>query len=67
MLVQTDSAELPDTAPGYAAEVLADSPVAYWRLSETSGSTVADETGNGHDGTVYGANLDAHYDAAGVT
>ena len=43
-------------AADYAAEVLADSPVGYWRLEETSGSTVADEIGT-NDGTVYGANL----------
>ena len=41
---------------GYAAEVLADSPLSYWRLEETSGSTVADEQG-ARTGTVYGANL----------
>ena len=41
----------------YAQEVLADSPVAYWRLEETSGSTVTDQTGNEHDGTVFGADL----------
>lgn len=34
----------------YRAEVLADSPIAYWRLSESSGTTAADETGT-HPGT----------------
>lgn len=48
----------------YASEVLSDSPVAYWRLGEASGSTTAvDETGNGHDGTYQGPTLEA----AGVT
>jgi hypothetical protein len=28
--------------------VLADTPVAYWRFSETSGNVAHDETGNGH-------------------
>lgn len=42
---------------GYADEVAADSPVAWWRFEETSGSTVADEVGS-NDGTVFGANLD---------
>lgn len=43
----------------YMDEVLADSPVAYWRLEETSGSTVSDETGNGHQGSVQsGVTLD---------
>lgn len=41
----------------YADEVLADSPFAWWRFEETSGSTVADEVGS-NDGTVFGANLD---------
>ena len=40
----------------YRDEVLADNPVHYWRLEETSGSVVADEVGN-LDGTVVGANL----------
>lgn len=35
----------------YADLVLGDGPVAYWRLDETSGSTAADETGNGRDGS----------------
>lgn len=43
-------------ASGYADEVLADGPLAYWRLEETSGSTVADEIGS-NDGTVVGPNL----------
>lgn len=35
----------------YSSEVLADSPVAYYRLDETSGSTAADSSGNALDGT----------------
>jgi hypothetical protein len=35
----------------YSAEVLADSPVGYWRLNETSGSTVVDSSGNGLNGS----------------
>jgi hypothetical protein len=31
--------------------------VAYWKLDETSGTTAADSTGNGHDGTLTGATL----------
>lgn len=34
---------------GYASEVLADSPSAYWKLDETSGSTAADSSGNARD------------------
>jgi hypothetical protein len=34
----------------YAAEVLSDSPMAFWRLGET-GLSFSDATGNGHHGT----------------
>ena len=34
----------------YREKVVALSPVAYWRLGESSGTTAADETGN-HDGS----------------
>lgn len=37
-------------SPNYRAEVLADSPIAYWRLGESSGTTAADEIG-AHHGT----------------
>ena len=50
------SADSPADAPSsvYRAAVLADSPLAYWRLGETSGTVAHDETGNGHDGTYVG-------------
>lgn len=35
----------------YASEVLADSPSLFWRFQETSGTTAADSSGNGRDGT----------------
>lgn len=38
----------------YAAEVLADSPLAYWRLDETVAPTVVDSSGNGHEGNYIG-------------
>lgn len=38
----------------YVTEVLADNPAAYWRLNETSGTTLNDTTGNGHDGVYSG-------------
>ena len=38
----------------YRAAVLADTPLAYWRLGEKSGTVAHDETGNGHDGTYTG-------------
>lgn len=39
----------------YSAEVLADSPLIYWRLGETVGTTAADTSGNGHTGTFVNA------------
>ncbi len=38
-------------APSYSASVLADSPLAYWRLGEASGTTAADASGNGRTGS----------------
>lgn len=40
---------------GYRDSVLVDSPIGYWRLGETSGTTAVDETGNGHDATLSGS------------
>ena len=42
----------------YPDAVLADSPVAYWRLGETSGTVAVDEVGR-HDGTYTGVTLGA--------
>lgn len=39
----------------YASEVLADNPLGYWRLGEASGTTAADDSGNGNDGTYGGS------------
>ncbi len=36
----------------YRDEVLADSPLGYWRLGETSGTVAADSSGNGRNGTL---------------
>lgn len=41
----------PGPAVGYYNEVGADSPVAYWRLGEISGTTVNDSSGSGYNGT----------------
>ena len=38
----------------YAATVLADAPVGYWRLGEASGTSAADEIG-AHNGTYVGS------------
>lgn len=45
------------TAGGYAAAVLSDSPAAYWRLRETSGTTATDSTGVSHGQYVAGVKL----------
>lgn len=38
----------------YYNEVMADSPIAYYRLGETSGTTAADSSGNGYNGIYEG-------------
>lgn len=38
----------------YSTEVLADSPYAYWKLNEPSGTTAADSSGNGRNLTYTG-------------
>ena len=35
----------------YVTEVMADSPVGYWGLEDTSGTTAVDSSGNGRNGT----------------
>src|SRR2546430_16501003 len=45
----------PTTPPSYRASVLADHPVAYWRLDEETGTVLVDASGNGNDGTYAGA------------
>lgn len=39
----------------YSAEVLADTPLIYLRLGESSGTTASDSSGNGRDGTYTGS------------
>ena len=39
---------------GYAIEVAADSPLAYWRLGDSSGTTAADSSGNVRNATYAG-------------
>lgn len=38
----------------YSSEVLADTPVGYWRLGEQSGTTASDSSGNARNGTYTG-------------
>lgn len=45
----------PTTGVSYPTAVLADSPAGYWRLGETSGTTVADSSGHSNSGTLTGA------------
>jgi hypothetical protein len=40
------NAVTPTAATSYASAVLADGPIAYWRLGETSGTTAVDATGH---------------------
>ena len=40
--------------PSYAATVLSDGPIAYWRLDDTTTATAKDASGNGHDGSYQG-------------
>jgi hypothetical protein len=46
----------PASAPAgpYYTAVIADSPLGYWRLNETSGTVAVDSSGNGRDGTYNG-------------
>lgn len=41
----------------YRAVIMADNPVAYWRLGEASGTTAADSTANNNTGTYAGGYL----------
>jgi hypothetical protein len=43
---------LPDSV--YTIEVAADTPAAWWRLGEQSGTVTLDSSGNGHDGVYRG-------------
>lgn len=45
----------PTTPLSYKSTILADHPVAYWRLDEASGTAMVDATGNGNDGAYAGA------------
>ncbi len=40
----------------YSAAVLADAPIVYYRMNETSGTTAADSSGHGYNGT-YGSSV----------
>lgn len=42
---------------GYAAQVLSDAPVGYWRLAESSGSSASDSSGAGNTGQYLGGTV----------
>jgi glucose/arabinose dehydrogenase/endonuclease YncB( thermonuclease family) len=44
----------PPPPSSYSEAVLADAPAGYWRLGESSGTTAADDSGHGRDGTYVG-------------
>lgn len=49
-----------NVAPSFYSDlVMADSPLGYWKLGETSGTVAADTSGNGHDGTYVSCTLGA--------
>lgn len=50
-VVWTKSNITVDVVGDYSTEMTALSPVAYWRLAESAGSTATDETVNSYDGT----------------
>jgi hypothetical protein len=43
----------PPTPLGYRGNVMLDNPVAYYRLGETGGTVMVDETSNTHNGTYF--------------
>jgi hypothetical protein len=45
------------SASAYAPAVIGDNPLAYWRLGESVGQTVAHDYMNGHDGTYLATSL----------
>jgi len=49
------TAASPAAARTYSATVLADHPVAYWRMDDATGSTMADASGNANNGRYVGA------------
>jgi hypothetical protein len=46
----------PRAVQDYVSAVMADAPILYYRLNETSGTVAADSSGNGYNGT-YGAGV----------
>lgn len=57
----------PGGGGNYDVEVLADSPLAYYRLGESSGTSMVDASGNGRNGTYTGVTLGASGALSGDT
>lgn len=53
--LQRNAGRLLKDGTSYSATVLALSPLGYWRLDETSGTTAADSSGNNHPETISGS------------
>ena len=51
--IETEDSEIESTE--YADRILADNPLAYWRLGETTGTTAYDASGNDYDGAYQGS------------
>ena len=56
--------KLNDSEASYSQQVLADSPLIYWMLDESSGTTAADSSGHGNDGTYYSSSVAYTYSQA---
>lgn len=54
MSMLIDSYRFGSSAPTFYDEVLADGPYIWWRLGESSGTAMADSSGNGQAGTLNG-------------
>lgn len=54
---QQQAARPPYVSGAYITAVLADSPLGYWRLGESSGTTANDSSGNARHGTYAGSTL----------
>jgi Concanavalin A-like lectin/glucanases superfamily len=50
------AAPTPPPSSGYSSTVLADAPVVYYRMNETSGTTATDSSGHGYNAT-YGSSV----------
>ena len=54
MLTMSSSAHAADALTSYRGAVMADAPLAYWHLDETSGNTAADSSGGAATGAMSG-------------